>query len=141
MFRIPLRSGRFINERDNSSGPPVVVINETLARKVFPNEDPLGKQIRLRFDDYPVEENVARQIVGVVGDVKNIGPSRETISEVFIPTEQQQQTLPGGTVLIHTDHTVMLKLKNGSSGLESQVLLHCVKAPPKSIPTFPFFTR
>jgi putative ABC transport system permease protein len=137
MFRIPLRSGRFINERDNSSGPPVVVINETLARKVFPNEDPLGKQIRLRFDDYPVEENVARQIVGVVGDVKNIGPSRETISEVFIPTEQQQQTLPGGTVLIHTDHTVMLKLKNGSSGLESQVLAALRQSAAEVDPNIP----
>jgi putative ABC transport system permease protein len=122
MFRIPLRGGRFINERDNASGPPVVVINETLARKAFPNEDPLGKQIRLRFDDYPVEENRARQIVGVIGDVKNVGPSRDIFPEVFVPSEQQQQALPGGTVLIHTAHTVMLKLKNGSSGLESQVL-------------------
>ncbi|HEY2819543.1 MAG TPA: ABC transporter permease [Candidatus Acidoferrum sp.] len=122
LFRIPLRSGRFLNERDNASGPPVVVINETLARKTFPNEDPLGKQIRLRYDDFPVEENRARQIVGVVGDVKNLGAGRDTFPEVFVPSEQQQQILPGGTVLIHTDHTVMLKLKNGSSGLESQVL-------------------
>jgi putative ABC transport system permease protein len=122
LFRIPLRSGRFLSERDNASGPPVVVINETLARKTFPNEDPLGKQIRLRFDDFPVEENRARQIVGVVGDVKNVGPSQDTYPELFVPSEQQQQVLPGGTVLIHTAHTVMLKLKNGSSGLESQVL-------------------
>jgi putative ABC transport system permease protein len=122
LFRIPLRSGRFLNERDNASGPPVVVINETLARKTFPNEDPLGKQIRLRFDDYPVEENRARLIVGVVGDVKNLGPSQPIFPEVFVPSEQQQQSLPGGTVLIHTSHTIMLKLKNGSSGLESQVL-------------------
>ena len=86
LFRIPLRSGRFLNERDNASGPPVVVINETLARKTFPNEDPLGKQIRLRFDDFPVEENRARQIVGVVGDVKNLGPSQPTFPEVFVPT-------------------------------------------------------
>jgi putative ABC transport system permease protein len=122
LFRVPLRRGRYVNERDNASGPPVVVINETLARKVFPNEDPLGKQIRLRFDEFPVEENVARQIVGVVGDAKNIGASRDAIPEVFVPTDQQQQALPGGTVLIHTDHTVALKLKNGNSALESQVL-------------------
>jgi putative ABC transport system permease protein len=137
LFRIPLRSGRFINERDNASGPPVVVINEKLARKVFPNEDALGKQIRLRFDDYPVEENVAREIVGVVGDFKNIGPSRETISEVFVPTEQQQQVLPGGTVLIHTDHTVALKLKNGSSGLESQVLAALRQSAAEIDPNIP----
>jgi putative ABC transport system permease protein len=122
LFHIPLRSGRLLNERDTPGAPPVAVINETLARKTFPNEDPLGKQIRIRFDAYPVEENHARQIVGVVADVKNLGPSQPTFPEVFIPALQQQQALPGGTVLIHTGHTVMLKLKNASSGLESQVL-------------------
>jgi putative ABC transport system permease protein len=122
LCRIPLRRGRFLNERDNAGGRPVVVINETLARKTFPNEDPLGKQIRLRYDDYPVEENRARQIVGIVGDVQNIGPQRPTFPELYVPSEQEQQVLPGGTVLIHTDHTLIVKLKNASSGLESQVL-------------------
>ncbi|HEX4380872.1 MAG TPA: ABC transporter permease [Candidatus Acidoferrum sp.] len=137
LFRIPLRSGRFLNERDIASAPPVVVINETLAHKNFPNEDPLGKQIRLRFDDFPVEENRARQIVGVVGDVKNIGPSRPTFPEVFVPTEQQQQVLPGGTVLIHTDHTVMLKLKNKNSALESQVLASLRQSVAEVDPNIP----
>jgi putative ABC transport system permease protein len=137
LFRIPLRSGRFINERDNAGALPIVVINETLARKTFPNEDPIGKQIRLRFDDFPVEETRARQIVGVVGDVKNIGPSQPTFPEVFVPTEQQQQILPGGTVLIHTDHTVMLKLKNGSSGLESQVLAALRQSAAEIDPNIP----
>jgi putative ABC transport system permease protein len=122
LFRIPLRSGRFLNDHDTAGSPPVVVINETLANKNFPNENPLGKQIRIRFDAYPVEETRAREIVGVVADVKNLGPNQPTFPAVFTPAVQQQQALPGGTVLIHTGHTVMVKLKNGSSSLESQVL-------------------
>ena len=122
LFRIPLRSGRFLTERDTASSPWVVVINETVARKAFPNEDPLGKKIRIRFDPFLIEEDRPRQIVGVVADVKNLGPSQPTFPEVFVSTQQQQPALPGGTVLVHTGQTVFLKLKNGSSALESQAL-------------------
>jgi putative ABC transport system permease protein len=122
LFRIPLRSGRFLTERDTAGSPWVVVINETVARKAFPNEDPLGKQIRIRFDPFLIEEDHPRQIVGVVADVKNLGPSQPTFPEVFVSTLQQQPALPGGTVLVHTGQTVFLKLKNGSSALESQAL-------------------
>jgi putative ABC transport system permease protein len=122
LFRIPLGSGRFLNDHDTASSPWVVVINETIARKSFPNEDPLGKLIRIRFDPFTIEEDRPRQIVGVVRDVKNVGASRPTFPEVFVSTQQQQPTLPGGTVLIHTGQTVFLKLKNGSSALESQAL-------------------
>jgi putative ABC transport system permease protein len=122
LLHIPLRSGRFLSERDTASSPWAVVINETLAHKAFPNEDPLGKQILLRFDPYPIEEDRPRQIVGVVADVKNMGPGQPTFPEVFVSTQQQQQALPGGTVEVHTGQTVFLKLKNGSSALESQAL-------------------
>jgi putative ABC transport system permease protein len=122
LFRIPLRSGRFLNEHDTASAPWAVVINETLARKAFPNEDPRGKQIRMRFDPYPIEEDRPRQIVGVVADVKNMGSSQPAFPEVFVSTHQQQPALPGGTVEVHTGQTVFLKLKNGSSALESQAL-------------------
>ncbi len=122
LLRIPLRSGRFLNERDTASAPWAVVINETLARKAFPNENPLGKEIRIRFDPFTVEEDRPRQIVGVVGDVKNVGAARPTFPEVFVSAQQQQPALPGGTVLVHTGHTFMLKLKNGNAALESQAL-------------------
>lgn len=137
LFRIPLRSGRFLSDHDTAGAPSVAVINETLAKKTFPNENPLGKQIRIRFDAFPVEENRARQIVGIVADVKNLGPSQPTFPEVFIPALQQQEALPGGTVLIHTGHTVMLKLKNGSSGLESQVLAALRQSVAKVDPNIP----
>jgi putative ABC transport system permease protein len=121
-FRISLRQGRFIDEHDIASAPWVAVINETVAKKYFPNEDPIGKQVRLRFDPYPVDEDRPRQIVGVVADVKNIGLSRDTYPNIYVSSLQQQPILPGGTVLTHTGQTVMLKLKSNNKGLESQVV-------------------
>ncbi len=53
MLRIPLRKGRLLNEHDTASSQWTVVINEALARKYFPNEDPIGQQIRLRFEPSP----------------------------------------------------------------------------------------
>lgn len=61
---IPLKRGRFFNERDEAGAPPVVVIDEVFARQHFPDADPLGQRINLGDDRGPLE------IVGVVGHVK-----------------------------------------------------------------------
>ncbi len=66
-MRIPLLRGRFIAAQDTEGAPAVVVIDERMARKLFPGEDPLGKTLHLLFFD----ENV--QIVGVAGTVKHFG--------------------------------------------------------------------
>ena len=59
--------GRSLTERDGREGVRVVVINETLARRFFPNEDPIGK--RVQFGDLE-EQGSWVEIVGVVGDIK-----------------------------------------------------------------------
>jgi len=63
VLQIPLRRGRFFTEQDNLASPPVIVIDEVLARQVFPGQDPLGKQIGIMVLG-------AARIVGVVGHVK-----------------------------------------------------------------------
>ena len=64
---IPLLKGRVFTERDNADAPEVVVINETFARRFFPNEDPLGKRIITDRENNPS----GMEIVGVVGDVRH----------------------------------------------------------------------
>jgi len=64
---IPLKRGRFFTEQDNEHAPLVVVIDEDLAEKYFPNEDPIGKSIVDEFVGKPAE------IVGIVGHVKHWG--------------------------------------------------------------------
>jgi putative ABC transport system permease protein len=61
---IPVVRGRGFTERDAEGSPPVALINETMARRVFPGEDPLGRRITI---DY-MEQRVQLEVVGVVGD-------------------------------------------------------------------------
>ena len=48
-MRIPLKKGRYFDERDTTNAPWVVIISETTANRYFPNEDPIGQQILLRY--------------------------------------------------------------------------------------------
>ncbi|HEV2864457.1 MAG TPA: ABC transporter permease [Pyrinomonadaceae bacterium] len=65
-MRIPVLKGRGFTERDATGAPDVAVINETMARRVFPGEDPLGRRITI---DY-MERRLALEVVGVVADVR-----------------------------------------------------------------------
>ncbi len=75
--------GRDFDEHDTPESNPVIIINESLARKIFPNENPLGKRIRSWRD-----ENKLREIVGVVADVRYFGRDDETRGLVYVPHTQ-----------------------------------------------------
>jgi putative ABC transport system permease protein len=81
-FRVPMIKGRLIAESDGAKAPPVVVVNESLARDYFANEDPLGKRITLLGDTR------IREIVGVVGDVKQSSLDESAKREMYIPMAQ-----------------------------------------------------
>ena len=80
---IPLLKGRYFTGRDDAKAVPVMIINESMARSLFGDEDPLGKRIRSWRD-----ENVLREIVGVVRDVRYFGVSDELRSLVYVPHRQ-----------------------------------------------------
>jgi putative ABC transport system permease protein len=65
-----LLRGREFNDRDRASSEPVVIVNQTLAHRYFPNADPIGRRIALND---PTEKNPWRVIVGVVADEKRAG--------------------------------------------------------------------
>jgi putative ABC transport system permease protein len=75
---IPLIRGRLFDSRDNQGTPKVVIINETAARRYWPNENPVGKRILSNF-----EEDQWSTIIGVVGDVKHSGLDAETNPENY----------------------------------------------------------
>ena len=83
VMSIPLRRGRFFTKFDKPDSAPVVVINETMARRYFGNQDPLGKKLVMMFD--PPEP---REIVGVIGDVLHNGLDSAPRSEMFVPYPQ-----------------------------------------------------
>ncbi|HEX8117748.1 MAG TPA: ABC transporter permease, partial [Pyrinomonadaceae bacterium] len=77
---IPLLKGRLLNERDGKE-PRVLVINETLARRYFPNTDPVGKQIEVFWD----MKGGADKIVGVVGDIREGALNKEPEPALYWP--------------------------------------------------------
>ena len=82
-MRIPVKAGRAFTEQDRADAPPVVVVNEGLARRIFPGEDPVGKRLTVWRD-----EKFARQIIGIVGDVKSDRLDAETNSQIYVPHAQ-----------------------------------------------------
>ena len=77
---IPLRKGRTFTAEDTATAPPVAVINETMARRLFPNEDPLGKHVRMG----PSPSGAWTTIVGVIGDVRHGGLEEVPQPELYI---------------------------------------------------------
>jgi len=76
---VPLRTGRDFTDRDNSEAPGVVIINQSFARRFFPNEDPIGKRLDIG-DGY----NRTREIVGVVGDTKGNSLKEPAPAEMYV---------------------------------------------------------
>jgi putative ABC transport system permease protein len=95
---IPLRRGRVFTERDVKDSPRVAVINETMAKKIFPDEDPIGK--RITFDNRQKDNPEWFEIVGIVGDVKEYGLDQVTTMQTYEP--YIQQTFPDMTLVVRT---------------------------------------
>ncbi|MBY0493007.1 MAG: ABC transporter permease [Cyanobacteria bacterium] len=79
-MKIKLLAGRFLDERDAEVGPRTSVINETMARRYFPDTSPLGRIIQ--------NPHGKSEVVGVVGDVHNQGLDREPRKQVYLPLKQ-----------------------------------------------------
>ena len=81
-LQIPLKSGRTFTENDNNQSPKVIIVNETMARQLWPGESPLGRSVKVWRD-----EKFPREIVGVVGDVKS-SLDTDTPTQMYVPYAQ-----------------------------------------------------
>jgi putative ABC transport system permease protein len=87
-FKIPILRGRDFTDRDVGGAPGVVVINESMAKKYWPKEDPVGQQIIIGKGVGPEFDEPARQIIGVAGDIHNGGLGRDPFPTMIIPQAQ-----------------------------------------------------
>ena len=87
-LRIPLRRGRFFDERDRADREPVAVVSEAFVAKFFPHEDPLGRRL---VYGHELEEKLRKTvtIVGVVGDIAQRPTAREIDPAVWLPLAQK----------------------------------------------------
>jgi putative ABC transport system permease protein len=90
VLRVPVRRGREFTDLDTLSTIPVAIINETMAKQYWPNEDPIGQTISIQFyNDQP------RQIVGIVPDIRPSLRDREPEAQMFVP-HMQLPTIQAG---------------------------------------------
>ncbi|HSF25817.1 MAG TPA: FtsX-like permease family protein, partial [Blastocatellia bacterium] len=81
---IPLLQGRFFTDQDKENSPTTVIINQSFARRFFPDEDPIGKRI-LGFGAAPQ----SREIIGVVGDVRHFGLDSSPAEAIYFSSNQR----------------------------------------------------
>jgi putative ABC transport system permease protein len=97
VFKIPLLRGRMFTDHDDGGAEPVVLINEGMAKKYWQNVDPVGQRITIGKGIGPEFEEPAREIVGIVGDVRNGGLDNDPEPIMYSPVAQ----MPNGVTALN----------------------------------------
>jgi putative ABC transport system permease protein len=87
-LRVPLRRGRLLSEQDGRDAPAVAVVSEDMAHQNWPDQDPLGKHIRM---GRPGTAGPLRTIVGIVGNVRPSPLDHDPAPTVYVPVAQQPE--------------------------------------------------
>jgi putative ABC transport system permease protein len=96
VFHIALVRGRVFTEDDTANSPRVVVINAAMAKKYWPNEDPIGQVITIGKGLGPQFEDPPRQVIGIVGNVREQGLARDYPEVMYVPQSQ----VPDGLTML-----------------------------------------
>lgn len=136
-LHIPLIKGRYLDERDNQTASWAVLINQAFAQKYFPNQDPIGQQILLRYEPWPIDEDHPRQIIGVVGDVRHGSLGQPASPFVYTSYLQQSAVFPGGSVLNLLNQNLVVRVNPSLSGHEADLGVALKKALAEIDPDLP----
>jgi putative ABC transport system permease protein len=85
-MNVPLRAGRYFDDRDNENSMPVAIINETMARQYWPGENALGRRFKLGDPNEPGK--LWKEIVGIVADIRQMGLDEPVKAEMYFPYQQ-----------------------------------------------------
>ena len=97
--------GRDFNDRDTPQAPWAAIVNQTMARRFFPNEDPIGRQIHVYLSD----EDQPREIVAVVRDIPASHPQTRQDPAIFVPFAQQAARSTGPYTGLHLQMTFLMR--------------------------------
>ncbi len=92
-LHVPLLQGREFSERDTANSEPVLIINQALAAKYFPRQNPIGQQILIGRVMGPLFADRPRRIIGVTGNIKETGLGQPAPPEMFEPAAQLPEAL------------------------------------------------
>lgn len=94
-MKVTLLRGRLFMERDTSDSPKAVVIDQSMAEKLWPNQNPIGKHIKIRTPDW-------QEVVGVIADVRGGGVAKAAGVQVYLPVEQYPGSASDLTMVLRT---------------------------------------
>ncbi|HYH84023.1 MAG TPA: ABC transporter permease, partial [Pyrinomonadaceae bacterium] len=131
---VTLLRGRRFNEQDTETSTPVVIIDETMARKFWPSEDPLGK--RISFENQGTADDPRpnwREVVGVVRHVRHYQLERESFVELYAPVNQlpmwQQRRRPAMGLIVRAaaePEAITSAIREHVRALDSEVPIYSV---------------
>jgi putative ABC transport system permease protein len=122
VLSIPVLQGRAFTEHDNQNAPKVVVVNQSLARSFFANENPLGKRLVIGSD------KAASEIVGVVGDVRHSGLDADFKPEIY--GNSFQTVRPNYTLVVRTQSdpsSMVAAVRNQVQSIDKDQPVYSVK--------------
>jgi putative ABC transport system permease protein len=114
-MRIPLLAGRFFNAGDGTHNDYPLIVNSSFAHRFFGRENPIGKRVRVGAQDWPW-----RTIVGVIGDVRQLGISQPAQAEIFRPYTTPASD-PLAAMEIGSAVTIVLRSSSSPLGLATGV--------------------
>jgi putative ABC transport system permease protein len=126
-MRIPLRRGRTFEAGDRRGAKAVAVVNETLAAQVFPGQNPLGQRLRIGITT-DGSDPLTFEIVGVVGDVRNLDRRTFAPSEIYVPHPQQSWSWMSLVVRTSGDPVSLAgALRRQAAALDSELAVYDVR--------------
>jgi predicted permease len=128
-LRIPIKAGRAFTDADIRQAPLVMIVNETLARAAYGNEDAVGK--RMACCEGSPEEPRWKTVVGVVPDVYARGPAQAPLPEFYLPVRQLPD--PAWTWV---GRTLSIVARGGDTGSLSTAIRAGVKRADPTLPVF-----
>ena len=114
---VPLLSGRSTTDRDSENSPWVVVINDAMARRYWPDKDAVGKRVYFASDP----DAKARTVVGIVANLRNQGMILDATPEMFIPYAQMPTAVARGPGASPFQMTILMRTKGMSDVMASKV--------------------
>src|SRR6185295_8850282 len=126
---IPIIKGRDFDDRDKHGSTPVVIVTEKFARDFLPNEEAVGKRIRPGIGTFDDEDTPWREIVGVVGDIRNRNLSTDPPSAYYVPqTQVPFSQLVGVVKTSNEPRSLISAVGKEVSAMDQDVPLFAVKS-------------
>ena len=111
VMQAPLIRGRFFDESDEDARPRVAIIDESTARRYWPDRDPLGRRVRMG-------QGAWMTIVGIVKDIKHEGLDVDGVPHIYVPVYQEFDAAPG---YVFRDFCIVLRTSLTASALEPEI--------------------